>query len=925
MQGFRIRRFGLMLATVVLATAGLGDRSHAATAALEALPYPVSPPALDYGRICRKPETPAPLSFEWYGWTGGPVPVSQQQVFADAIRFIDGGSEVARDMPLARRMLEMLVSQGTGGTLEARRRLALLLLDDRAGPEDPKRAASLLVEATASQETDAALSLGRLIARGELPDLPLSDAPRYLGIAAGFGEPMAALELSTLYASGALPAPFEGAAAHFANLATINLQTALASGNCAVAAEVGQFLLDKKLPDGPARAIAWFEVAAKAGHRNALEKLARAYSAGRGVEADPAAARRYWAQAVDAGSVTGLAALAEQDLTSGLDTDDVRRRLQLGMANGEPNAFLIAARLHRGDFNATADFTALQEVLQQAATRPDVSIFTLDILGNAMLSGQGTKPDPQKAKAVYERVLAAGTPDAEAIYGRYLLKSGGGVEPAIAHLQKAETAGSTLVTTTLADIAACRPDTGLDQPALLRKAASVGNPLALRKLARLAMDAGDKAQAATLFEQAASLGDRIAMVERAAAILGDGKDAGKSGAKAAANLIEAAGAPGDGMVAGRLALAQALRNGRLGEDAGRSADLLQSLSASLDPAADVELARLRLKSGNGSPIDGETRERLQRAANAGNTDAMVMLAHLPATDEAAAAEAAEWLVRAAERGNAEALSALPTDPAVLNRVTTGLETVLLCDIDTLAQKARLHRLLGDEKTAAAVLTTAEHVATARAPRQIFALAQAVLGLSPAAPDDAERAARLLLKSAEAGYGKATLALARLYDGGKLGNRHAEAIDWYRRAAMADEQTAVPELARLSNGGADAEALKALKSVAEAGNVTALRSLGMLLATQSGADRDEGIHLLEEAAARKDVAAMKILARFHASGIDGQVSAAKSTSWTRMAAEQGDPEAMFQYAIALDLGFGVESDPKSAKTWHQKALENGFVQ
>lgn len=925
MQGFRIRRFGMTLATVVMATAGLGERVHAAAPAIEALPYPAAPPALDYSRICRKPEVPAPLAFDWQGWTGGPVPVSQQQIFADAIRFVDGGSEVARDLPLARRMLEMLVSEGTGGSLEARRRLALLLLDDRAGPQDRKRAATLLVEATASQETDAALSLGRLIARGDLPNLPLQDAPRYLGIAAGFGEPMAAFELSALYARGALPAPFEGAAAHFANLATINLQTALASGDCGVAAEVGQFLLDQNLTDGPQRAIAWFEVAAKAGHRNALEKLARAYAAGRGVEADPAAARRYWAQAVEAGSVTGLAALAEQDLTAGLDTEDLRRRLEIGMANGDPNAFLIAARLHRGDYNGTADFAALQGVLQKAAARPDVSIFTLDILGNAVLSGQGTAPDPQKAKDVYERILAAGTPDADAIYGRYLLKSGGGIEPAIAHLRDAEAAGSTLGTTALADIAACRPDTGLDQPALLRKAAAAGNPLALRKLARLASDAGDKAQASALFEQAAGLGDRIAMIERAAAILGEGKDAGKKGAKTAADLIEAAGAPGDGMIAGRLALVQALRNGRLGDDAGRSNELLQTLAQSLDPSADVEIVRDRLKVNGASAADPDIRLRLERAANAGNADAMLMLAHFAPTDEATAAEDSEWLIRAAERGNPEALAALPTDQAVLRRVTTGLETVVLCDIDALAQKARLHRLLGDDKAASAALITAERVATARSPRHIFVLAQTVLGIAPPAADDAERAARLLLKSAEAGYGKATLALARLYDGGKLGSRRAEAIDWYRRAALADEQTAVPELARLTNGGTDAEAVTALRSVAEAGNVTALRSLGMLLATQSGADRDEGIHLLEEAALRKDVAAMKILARFHASGIDGQVSAAKSTSWTRMAAEQGDPEAMFQYAIALDLGFGVESDPKSAKTWHQKALENGFVQ
>ncbi|TPP06956.1 tetratricopeptide repeat protein [Rhizobium glycinendophyticum] len=923
MQGFRIRRFGMVLATAVLAAASLGERSHAVSQATEAL-YPAAPPALDYGRICRKPDVPAPLAFDWRGWTGGPVPVSQQQVFADAIRFIDGGSEVTRDLPLARRMLEMLVSQGTGPALGARRRLALLLLDDRAGPQDRKRAADLLVEATASQETDAALSLGRLIAEGELPGLPLPDAPRYLGIAAGFGEPMAAFELSALYANGALPAPFEEAAAHFANLGTINLQTALASGDCAVAAEFGQFLVDKNLPDGAQRAVAWFEVAAKAGHRNALEKLARAYATGRGVEAQPEAARRYWSRAVEAGSVAGLAALAEQDLIAGLDTQDVRHRLQLAMANGDPNAFLLAARFYRGDFNAKADFRALQQVLDQATARSDVSIFTLDILGNAMLSGQGTAPDLQKAKAIYERILAYGTADAEAIYGRYLLKSGAGIEQAVTHLQKAEATGSALVTTTLADIAACRQETGFDQPALLRKAASAGNPLALRKLARLSLDVGNKAQAATLFEKAASLGDRIAMIERAAAILREAEQAGRE-AKVAAELIDAAGAPGEGIIAGRLALYQALRNGRLGEDAGRSTALLQTLTASFDPAADVEIVRDRLKSGSITSIDPEARQRLERAATAGNADAMLMLAHLLAADKATAAQATEWLIRAAEQGNSEALSTLPTDRAVLTRVTASLENVLLCDGDTLAQKARLYRLLGNQDAASAALATAERVATTRSPRQIFALAQAVMAITPQATDDTERAARLLLKSAEAGYGKASLALARLYDGGKLGDRHLEAIDWYRRAALADEQTAVPELARLASGGADANALQALKSVAIAGNVTALRSLGMLLATRTGADRDEGIHLLEEAAARKDVAAMKILARFHASGLDGQVSAAKSTQWTRMAAEEGDAEAMFQYALALDLGFGVESDAKSAKTWHQKALENGFVQ
>ncbi len=70
------------------------------------------------------------------------------------------------------------------------------------------------------------------------------------------------------------------------------------------------------------------------------------------------------------------------------------------------------------------------------------------------------------------------------------------------------------------------------------------------------------------------------MVERAAALVAE---AGQP-TKASRALIAAAGAPGENMVSGRLALAQAYRGGKLGPDDGKSAALLQSLAASLDPA-----------------------------------------------------------------------------------------------------------------------------------------------------------------------------------------------------------------------------------------------------------------------------------------------------------------------------------------------------
>lgn len=908
------------LAALIIALAATTTPSWAGSPSgdlLGTLPLPKTPPQFDYAKICRKAEKPAPLARDWSGWKGGRPDLPPQQVLADANRLAEGGAGVIRDLPLARRLLEQIVEENQATGLGAKRRLALLLLDPRAGEVDRERAAKLLIAATSGQETDAALTLGRLIARGDLPSLPLSDAARYLGIAAGFGEPMAAMELASLYADGALAEPFDGAAEHFANLATINVQTALNRGECDLAADIGQFLLDRNLPEADHLSTLWFQVAADAGHRSGLEKLARAYQQGRGVEADSKKASRLWDEAIAAGSVTGYAAKAELELASGSDPATLEPLLNAGVDNGDPSAALFAARYYRGDFNAVADFARMQTILQRVSDKPDASIFALDILANSYLTGQGVARDPAKADELYQRIHALGTPDAEALYGRYLLKWGGGLQEAENLLRQATDKGSTLARATLVDVALCHPSSGLDPDLWLANTAADGNGLAIRKQARRALEAGDRDKATALFEAAAAHGDRVAMVERAAALIAE--TGGPS--KASRALIAAAGAAGEGVISGRLALILAYRNGKLGPDDGQSAALLETLQKSLDPAADLELARLALD-GNG-PTD-ETVVRLERAATAGNPGAMVLLAKLKAANAATAFEADAWLLRAAERGNAEALAGLGNDPVRLAPVAKALDTVLLCDVDALVQKARLHRNLGEPAQAATTLTDAEAI-VAHAPRQRLALAQAILSLAPSASDDATRAARLLEGAAAQGSGKAAFTLARLQESGRLGDQREPAIDWYRRAALAGEQSAVPELARLAAGGAAADAMDALKAVAATGNPSALRSFGMLLATRGEDSRSEGIRLLEQAAGKKDVAAMKILARFHAAGIDGQVSAAKSTDWTRLAAEQGDPEAMFQYAIALDLGFGVTSDPQSAKTWHEKALKNGYVE
>lgn len=900
---------------VPLPSSALAETSG--TIPFDALPLPLTPPELNYTKVCRKAQSPAPLFMDWKTWTGGQPTLEPDQILADANRLIDGGAGVVRDLPLARRLLEQIVEDNRVTGLGAKRRLALLLLDERAGPVDRQSAARLLMEATAGQETDAALTLGRLIVRGALPSLPADDAARYLSIAAGFGEPMAAIELALLYADGRLAEPFEGAATHFANLATINMQTALSQGECDLAVDLGQVLLERKLKNADELSVAWFAIAAGAGHRAGLEKLARAYENGIGIAVDKVKAHALWDEAIAQGSVLGHAAVAELELASGSDPAGIEDLLLTGIDNGDPSAVLLGARFYRGDFTGTADFGRMQMILQSAVERPGTSVFTLDILANSYLTAQGVARDPDKASELYQRIRAVGTADARALYGRYLLKWGGGLQEAETELRAAADMGSSLAIAGLADISVCRPSSSLDPDQWLQDAASDGNGLAIRKQARRALEAGDRVKAQALFEEAAAKGDRISMVERASALIAQ---AGGP-TKASRALVTAAGAPGENVISGRLALAQAYRSGKLGPDDGKSTELLQTLTESFDPAAEFELARIALEE---NAVDEDVRIRLERAAIGGHAGAMRLLARIKGQDAGGSVEADGWLLRAAERGDAEALAELGDDPIRLAAVAATLDTVLLCDPKSLVQKARLHRLLDDPVRAIEALEDAEAVVE-HSPRLRLALAEAILTLSPEAHDDAARAARLLQGAAEEGSGKAAFVLARLEEGDRLGNQRGAAINWYRQAALDGEQSAVPELARLADGGSAPDAMSALETVAATGNPLALRSLGMMLATRGDADGREGIQLLEDAAEKGDVAAMKILARFHAAGIDGEVSAAKSTDWTRLAAEQGDPEAMFQYAIALDLGFGVASDPQSAKTWHKKALQNGYVE
>lgn len=882
------------------------------------------PPKLNYAEICQVPAKPLPLAIDWKNWDGKATTVTADRMLVDAARLIEGGNDVYRDEPLARRMLDYLAKGTTPSAPDAKRQLALLLLDPGAGETDPARAATLLSEATSAQLTSAALTMGKLMRNGALPNSNRADAERYLAFATGLGDPVAALQLALAYSAADAVLPFPDAPQHFTMLAAINVQTALVSGDCRIATDVGQYWLDSTAENRVASAIEWFKIGALSADTRAMANLAALYEAGTDGKRDLIKARQFWDAAATAGMVRAMAPAARLRLVDGSDPEKGVKLLQTGMANGDANAYVIAARYFRGDFSGKADFASMLDVLKQAAGRSDASPYAIEILANAYLTGQGTPVNSETADKLYRRLLDMNTGDSEALYARYLLKNHLNLPSATEHVRSAAARGSAAAKFYNAEITTCVPKAEGDALALLKDAAGAGSTEAMRRLARFAAEDGDHASAAAYLQKAVDLDDRVAMIELARLLavteVGDGDDVSK--------LLKQAIAPGQDVVEGKLALALAYLNREFGGNAQKADEMLAGLADSADP--DVDVAIIDRKLATGELTEGDQTDiglRLHRAANGGNDEGMLLLSRYLQTRPVEGERSEDWLIRAAQAGNADALAQLPVDADLAKRVMANLKEGVICSIPTLVQEARLYRRSGDVPGAELVLAQAERIA-AQHPRDLHTLAAAYESDASDAPKDYAKAAALYERSGQAGYVKSMLALAELYAGPKLGGRPRDAIKWYRDAAVAGDVSAIRSLTRYALQGTSTEASKlaldALQYVANQDVTPAMQAYGILLASMGDDRRADGIAFLTKAADKGDVQAMKSLARLYAASMDGKVSADESTHWTRMAAEKGDPEAMFQYAMALDLGFGVDVDRQSAKSWQQKAKQNGFV-
>ncbi|MER5905082.1 hypothetical protein ABT150_34225 [Streptomyces mirabilis] len=441
------------------------------------------------------------------------------------------------------------------------------------------------------------------------------------------------------------------------------------------------------------------------------------------------------------------------------------------------------------------------------------------------------------------------------------------------------------------------PDSTIGAEILYRRAADLGELIALRALAPLREGAGDREGAEAIYRQGADANDPDSMIILAwmRAEAGDRDDAeilysravGIGGVRALVSLARAREVSGD------TKQAQALYARAVG------ADSTEAL---------VALARMRTEAG-----DRDSAEILySRAANRGDAHAWLALAQI--REEAGDRDAAEHCCRrAADAANAAGgyvtlmtLAQMREETGDRGSTTTlirqAADAAVAADVTAmLVDWARRRVAAGDRESAEALVSRAADAGSA----------DALVALVELREDRGDRhgSQGLADRAADTGNTRGLNVLARLRE--EAGDREeAEALAW--RAADAGDSTALMTLARMREEAGDpASALGLARKAAELGNIEAVVEVVRM--------REEaGDHEGAEALARQATA----LSKFPHAG-----EARPLVALVRMREEAGDHEGAEALARqAADTGgawqfgfegrwpYGLDPDGRPTPPW-----------
>jgi TPR repeat protein len=199
-------------------------------------------------------------------------------------------------------------------------------------------------------------------------------------------------------------------------------------------------------------------------------------------------------------------------------------------------------------------------------------------------------------------------------------------------------------------------------------------------------------------------------------------------------------------------------------------------------------------------------------------------------------------------------------------------------------------------------------------------------------EDEAAAVALWKKAAEQDYAPSQYELGDCYEcGAGIEKDEAAAIRWYEKAAEMSDVRAMHALGLCYLNGTGTKphsraAVRWLKHAADAGYAPAMVTLGECYEDGTGISQDASMAfgLYEKAAKLGNSRAQTHLHDCYASGVGVQEDAAEAIKWLKTAAENDDPDADAQFALAgrYEQGIDVPQDLDKAVSLYEKAMENG---
>ena len=224
----------------------------------------------------------------------------------------------------------------------------------------------------------------------------------------------------------------------------------------------------------------------------------------------------------------------------------------------------------------------------------------------------------------------------------------------------------------------------------------------------------------------------------------------------------------------------------------------------------------------------------------------------------------------------------------------------------------------------------KRAAEAGIPEAMFHLAVAYIE-GEGTEKDLEQYFQWTKKAAEADIPKAMFNLALAYIEGEGTEKDLEQyFQWMKKAAEADYPAAMFNLALAYRKGEGTEKdleqyFQWMKRAAEVGYPKAMFNLALVYIEGEGTEKNpkQYFQWMKKAAEANYPAAMFNLARAYITGEDMERNPKQYFRWMKKAAEADIPEAMYLLAYAYEVGMGTKKNSKQRFNWMKKAAEADY--